>query len=182
MNVDPLQVSLYRGRLLRLSAPLPEDAEIIARWSEDSVYMRMLDDDPVHLQRPESDLIAGGPNYFHLRTLEDDQFIGFAVLFNIRWPAGTAMMAMGIGEPGYRGRGYGSDALRLLLGYGFRELGLHRIGLTVIDYNHAAIRAYERAGFVMEGTERDFVLREGQRYHMLHYGILRDEWEAKRES
>lgn len=169
---------LFKGQLVRLAAPLPEDAEALARWSTQDDYMRLLDDDPVLPQNASHFTFSTSADsfYFHLRTLTGDTFIGFIVLFNIKWRNQSAMLAMGIGEAEYRGKGYGSDALRLILNYAFNELSLYRVSLTVMDYNTAAIRAYERAGFVLEGRERGAVLREGQRADLLHYGILREEW------
>jgi RimJ/RimL family protein N-acetyltransferase len=172
----PLFQPLYVGRLVRLAAPAPEDRDIMARWTQDDQYMRLLDDDPVR-PRDAGEPEEHGDSYeMHVRTLADDVMIGFVALYRLRWASGTAEMAIGIGEPAYRGRGYGSDALRLLLNYAFNELNLYRVGLSVMSYNAAAIRAYERAGFVREGAQRGVVLREGRRYDMLLYGILRDEW------
>lgn len=176
---------LFQGRLLRLAAATPDDQTIMSGWTTDDLYMRMLDDDPV---RPQSlawyQHVGGqdGPNgaYFHLRTLNDDTFVGFVVLHSIKWASQTAELAIAIGPSEYRGKGYGQDALRLILNYGFAELNLHRIGLTVMDYNSAAIHAYERVGFMREGAKRQMVHREGQRYDLLIYGILREEWLAQR--
>lgn len=170
---------LFLGKLVRLAASSAEDREIFAAWSRDADYMRMLDDDPIRPQSPENFSNFGGAvndHYFHLRTLDDDVLIGFVVLFNLKWPAGAADMAIGIGDPAYRGKGYGSDALRLILNYAFNEVGLYRVGLTVMEYNSAAIKSYERAGFVREGAKRKVVLRDGKRYDLVYYGILRDEW------
>jgi RimJ/RimL family protein N-acetyltransferase len=171
---------LFTSARLRLAAPLPADQADFARWSQDADYLRLLDDDPI---RPLAEAAFGSfanPNdsdsYFHLRTLEADTLIGFVVLHGIKWPGGSALLAMGIGEPTYRGKGYGSEALRLILRYGFMELGLHRVGLTVLAYNTAAIRAYERVGFVREGCTRQAVLRQGMRHDLLAYGILREEY------
>ena len=174
---------IFSGALVRLAAPQPEDGEAFARWSQDDEYMRLLDDDPV---RPLSlanfvDFATPNPSdyYFHLRTLADDKLIGFVVLFSIKWSNQTAQMAIGIGAREYRGKGYGSDALRLILSYAFSELNLYRIELTVIAYNVGAIRAYERAGFVREGVKRQAIQRDGQRFDLISYGILRDEWLAR---
>jgi RimJ/RimL family protein N-acetyltransferase len=177
---------LFTGRLLRLAAAVPEDKDTMAAWTTDDQYLRMLDDDPV---RPQSlawyEHLGGqdGANgvYFHLRTLQEDAFIGFVVLFNIKWASQTSEMAIGIGVPEYRSKGYGQDALRLILNYAFSELNLYRVGLTVMSYNTDAIRAYERAGFVREGARRGMVHRDGQRHDLVVYGILRDEWLAQRD-
>jgi RimJ/RimL family protein N-acetyltransferase len=176
--------NLFRGDLVRLVASAKEDASVLARWSEDADYLRALDSDyarpisahefAMRLAPEQSD-----PNKveFHLRTLQDDRLIGFVALHSIEWNNGAAMLAIGIGESAYRGKGYGSDALRLILRYAFHELNLHRVGLDVISNNTRAIRAYERAGFQREGTMRDAVLRDGSRHDRILMGILRHEWQ-----
>ncbi len=65
----------------------------------------------------------------------------------------------------------------LILKYGFNELNLHRIQLTVFEYNERGIALYEKLGFRREGVFREFMLREGRRYDMYLYGLLRREWE-----
>ncbi|MCU0513170.1 MAG: GNAT family N-acetyltransferase [Anaerolineae bacterium] len=167
--------SLFTGAKLRLAAPMPEDGPIIARWSQDSHYLRLLDDDPARLLTQDE---AGRGSEFRLRTLAENRLIGFVAIFGQNRHQ-SAMIAIGIGDPEYRGQGYGSDALRLILAYGFRELNLHRIGLNVFAYNTTAIRAYERVGFVLEGRRRQSILRDGQRFDELQYGILYPEWAAR---
>ncbi len=177
---------LFTGERLRLAAPRPEDAEILAVWSQDADYMRMLDDDPIAPQSPADvnmgSALEANSAYFHIRTLDTDQLIGFVALFNIKWRNQTAEMAIGIGDAAQRGKGYGREALNLLLGFAFHELGLYRVGLTVMDYNTEAIRAYERVGFVREGVERGAVWRAGARHDLVCYGILRDEWLGRASS
>lgn len=171
--------SLYIGERLRLSAAQPGDAEIMARWTEDSHYWRLLEDDPARLLTPNEADRGPSANEFRLRTLAEDKLIGFVALFHINYRHQSAMMAIGIGEPEYRGKGYGNEALRLILNYAFRELNLHRLGLNVFAYNTAAIRAYERVGFLREGTRRQSILRDGKRYDEYQYGILYSEWAAR---
>jgi RimJ/RimL family protein N-acetyltransferase len=178
---------LFTGRLVRLAAATPDDQEALAAWSLDDMYLRMLDDDPIRPQTAASYHHASNPDgqgsvYFHLRTLQEDKFVGFVVLHSIKWASQTSELAIAIGLPEYRGKGYGQDALRLILNYAFAELNLYRVGLTVMAYNTAAIKSYERAGFILEGAKRQMVCREGQRHDLLIYGILRDEWAEKRET
>jgi RimJ/RimL family protein N-acetyltransferase len=179
--------TLFRGKLVRLAPSTRDDAEVFARWSQDADYLRNLDTDYARPYSAESYIERFNPGHespnsvvFHLRTLEDDRLIGFAALHSIEWNNQAGLLAIGIGEPDYRGRGYGTDALRLLLRYAFEELNLYRVGLDVIANNARAIHAYERAGFKQEGVQRDAVLRDGQRYGRIVMGILRDEWEAAR--
>ena len=86
-------------------------------------------------------------------------------------------LSIGIGDQSNRGKGYGSEAMRLIIDYAFFELNLHRIQLTVFDYNQQAIALYERLGFQREGVFREFGQRDGKRYDMYLYGILYEEWE-----
>ena len=176
---------LFRGRLVRLAAPTPEDDAMFARWSQDADYLRALDTDYARPVSPaefaERNRAHQGPNSleFRLRTLADDTLIGFAALHTIEWNNQAGMLAIGIGDPAYRGKGYGSDALRLLLRYAFGELNLYRVGLDVIASNEPAIRAYERVGFQREGAWRAAVLRDGRRWDRIQMGILRDEWRGE---
>jgi len=174
---------LFRGSLLRLAAPAEADVAIITRWSEDADYMRALDTD---FARPRTiQEIAGQHNpeqpdpnglLFHLRTLDGDRLIGFVALHSIEWNNRAGQLSIGIGEADFRGKGYGSEALRLILRYAFDELNLDRVGLDVISNNERAIRAYEKVGFRPEGALRKAVLRDGRRHDRLLMGILREEW------
>jgi RimJ/RimL family protein N-acetyltransferase len=180
---------LFRGKLVRLAAPRDDDAQAFARWSQDADYLRAVDTD---YARPISPEVAArrfsgsesDPNTvaFRIRTLDDDRLIGFVALHSIEWNNRAALLAIGIGEREYRGKGYGSETLRLVLRHAFGELNLLRVGLDVISNNAAAIRAYERTGFVHEGAMRQAVLRDGRYHDRLVMGILREEWEAQGRS
>jgi RimJ/RimL family protein N-acetyltransferase len=179
VQFDPL----FSGRLVRLAAPSPDDAAAFARWSEDDQYLRIMDNDPARPVSAEAYAewerpILSTPNgfAFRLRTLVEDRLIGMVGLGDIQWTHQTAMLGITIGDPEYRGRGYGSDAIRLILGYAFRELNLHRVWLHTLGFNLPAQRAFERAGFVREGVGRQAIWREGQRTDLLYYGMLREEW------
>ncbi|MCS4515774.1 GNAT family N-acetyltransferase [Clostridium botulinum] len=69
---------------------------------------------------------------------------------------------MGFGEEEARGKGYGTQVTELVLNFAFKELNLHRIHLTVLEYNHRAIKLYEKVGFRREGTYREFIHRDGK--------------------
>jgi len=181
--------NLFRGRLVRLAAPQPDDAEIMARWTESSVYLRLVDTDyarPKPAQafaESEDDSHAhGNAVAFRLRTIDGDRLVGFLALHDIEWNNQVAELSIGIGDPADWDKGYGTEALQLGLRYAFDELNLYRIGLNSIAYNARAIHAYEKAGFLREGVSRGFVLRDGQRHDLLWMDILRDEWEAIRKA
>jgi RimJ/RimL family protein N-acetyltransferase len=171
-----------------MAAKQVEDAKALARWTEDPEYMRLLNFDPAVPRPPESfedkkddERDNDGRHFnFMFHTLAEDKLIGFGGM-NVSWNNQSAWVYIGIGEPDYRGKGYGSDAMRLLVNYGFRELGLYRVGLGVFGYNTRAIRAYEKLGFVYEGAQRESLYREGQRYDTLSMSILRPEWDAMQQ-
>ena len=93
---------------------------------------------------------------------------------------GSAMYHITIGEKDVWGRGYGTEATRLMLDHAFGTLGLHRIGLTVFAFNERAIRAYRRCGFVVEGRARESIWRDGEFWDELWMSVLRRDWESRR--
>ena len=87
-------------------------------------------------------------------------------------------MGIQIGERDYWGKGYGTDALRVLLRYAFDELNLQRVSLSVLEGNARAMRSYEKCGFRYEGRERHAWAYDGRRWDEIYMGLLREEWEA----
>jgi len=78
------------------------------------------------------------------------------------------------------GQGLGTEATRLIVGYGFERLGPHRISLEVYAFNPRARRAYEKVGFVAEGVLRESLLWEGERIDATVMSILAQEWAKHR--
>ncbi|WP_025685326.1 GNAT family N-acetyltransferase [Paenibacillus maysiensis] len=172
--------NLFYGDRIKLAAVREEDAETMFKWGEDAEYLRNVDTDlalPYTLKQMKSE---GSPSsnevYFRLRTLADDVLIGFVAIHGIEWNNRIGQLAVGIGNADYRGKGYGAEAVRLILRYAFYELNLNRVGLDVIEYNEQAIRTYEQAGFQYEGRVRSAVLRDGNSYDRIMMGILYSEW------
>jgi len=116
---------------------------------------------------------------FAIRTLEGDDLLGFVEVNGILWNQGTAWLGIGVGDQENRGKGIGAEAMSLALRFAFHELNLHRVQLTVFAYNNRAIALYEKLGFQREGVYREFLHRDGLRYDMYLYGLLRREWEAQ---
>ncbi len=180
--------SVFIGKLVRLEPAEPELAdELIAKWNSDSEFSRLFDSDPPRLRTPKQmrewlEKNISKYNFWVIRKLEDDQPLGTFDMSAFDWAARHAWVGIGIGERDYWGKGYGSDAMRIVIRYAFREMNLNRINLTVFEYNTRAIRSYEKLGFKIEGSERQWLNREGRRWDMLHMGLLRKEWEALEET
>lgn len=125
--------------------------------------------------------------WYSTRRVQDDRLdlavveqstghvIGEAVLNE--WDPGNESCSFRIClVPGIRGHGLGTEATRLIVGYGFEQLGLHRISLEVYAFNPRARRVYEKVGFVAEGVLRDALLWEGKRVDAMVMAILAPEW------
>ena len=79
------------------------------------------------------------------------------------------------------GQGFGTEATQLMLDLAFGTLDLHRIALYVFEFNERAIRAYRRAGFVIEGRSRESILRDGRWWDELAMSVLVTDWQAARD-
>jgi RimJ/RimL family protein N-acetyltransferase len=178
---------IYRGSLVRLCNESTDLlAKSMAKWDRDTEQHRLADSDPAQLwsEKKLKDFIEkrakGNPQSFRfwIRTLVDDTLIGGVGLWVNSWSHGDAWLGISIGERDYWGRGYGSDAVRLAVQYAFVELNLRRVSLGLHAYNERALKAYEKAGFKMEGRMRGEGLRDGVRFDSLWMGILREEWLA----
>jgi RimJ/RimL family protein N-acetyltransferase len=176
----PQKVTLFSGQLVRL-APVDADVQAaFARWSNDAEYGRLLSTwavRPVHAAYwPPPDRSDEWRAFgFALRTVSDDRLIGMVEL-DVDWSNQAAWLGIGIGDADYRGKGYGTEAMRLALNYAFYELNLYRVSLSVFSYNPRAIHVYEKVGFKHEGRLRSAMFRDGQRHDILLMGVLRTEW------
>ena len=88
-------------------------------------------------------------------------------------------LGIGIGDRAYWGRGYGREAVMLLLDYSFTHRNVHRVMLTTLASNERAVRAYLACGFVEEGRLREQVWNDGRWQDEIVMGILRSEWDAR---
>ncbi len=113
---------------------------------------------------------------FGIRLLESDKLIGTCQLHSISAVHRGAELQIRLGEVAARGAGYGTEAVTLLLQFAFRDLNLNRVLLHVFSTNAAAIRVYEKAGFVREGVLRKAAFIDGEYVDVLVMGILREEY------
>ena len=111
---------------------------------------------------------------FGIRTAKDE-LIGSCQLHSINTVHRNAELQIRIGEKSARGHGYGAQATRQLVEFGFRDLNLHRIYLHVFASNEAALRTYESVGFKREGVLRQAAHIGGAYVDVVVMGILRGE-------
>jgi RimJ/RimL family protein N-acetyltransferase len=119
--------------------------------------------------------------FFVICRREDDRPVGSIGYFDVDGVNGSAGLGISIGDPADTGQGYGGDAIRALLGFGFGRLRLERVWLDVYDFNDGAKRLYERIGFVTEGILRHAFWRDDRWVDTHRMAMLRDEWAAIRD-
>ena len=115
---------------------------------------------------------------FAILAQPERNLIGNCGLHKLDWKNRSAVFGIFIGDRNYWNKGYGTDAMRVMLGYGFMELNLVRIQLNAFSYNERAIKSYLKAGFVEEGRQRGMLLRDGRRWDFVYMSVLRSEWLA----
>jgi RimJ/RimL family protein N-acetyltransferase len=183
---------IFKGELVGLSAFDPEElAKAYANWTRDSELQRLLDSgaSALHSAKAGVDFFekmvkddSPEHHFFSIRTLEDNRLLGDINLDVINnWGSRDSFVGLGIGDRNDWGKGYGTDAMKIILRFAFTELNLRRVTLTVFEYNPRAIRSYEKTGFRHEGRLRGALVRDGKRWDMLYMGILRDDWMEKNQ-
>lgn len=154
------------------------DVERTSRWHNDTELYRLLVSPFRYVGRSAEEewlrrKCAYSQTEFQLAICLKDtaQHIGNVHLRNIDWVARVAEVGIFIGEAEHWSKGYGRQALRQILRHAFRDLGLLRIFLTVLEDNHRAIRAYEKCGFVAEGRLRNHAFKGGKFKDLIFMGI-----------
>lgn len=174
------------GRSVALRRPQPSDLSSVVRWYRDVEIARLTRYQARPMSQQEIE------RFFQLRVLAPDalaysivelpnwRLIGFTTFSSLDGDNGSVLFHITIGERDAWGRGLGTEATELMLGHAFERLGLHRVGLTVFSYNVRAIRAYEKAGFRIEGRLREAILRDGRYWDEVQMGVLAEEWLGRR--
>ena len=117
---------------------------------------------------------------FGIETLESGELIGLISLEDVSWISRHGFVGMfAIFNDEYRGKGYGRDAMIVLLDVAFSVLDLHNVSLWVGDFNDHAIGLYTKIGFSRCGTLREMAFRNGKRYNVVIMDILKPEFAGK---
>ena len=178
--------TLLRSSRIRLTALTQSDLPTVIQWHQNPEFLRLFDTLPAYPRTEEAmaqwldDTHKSTDAFlFAIRSLDNDELIGYVELDGILWTHRVSGVSIAIGEAKQWGQGYGYEVMQLVLQFAFDELNLHRIQLTVFSYNERAIALYEKLGFQREGVHREHLQRDGRRYDMYLYGLLRSEWEGR---
>ena len=172
------------GERVRLRAPERSDLPQFVKWfSDPEVREGIMMINPLSLAREERwfDKMLEGPEYEQPFVIELEQAGNWTMIGNcgfhaVDWRCRSAEVGIVIGEKAYWDKGYGTEALRLLLAHGFNTLNLNRIALEVFKTNPRAIKAYEKAGFVREGVKRQGMYQNGRFVDIIQMSVIRLEW------
>ncbi|MGE5415467.1 MAG: GNAT family N-acetyltransferase [Acidobacteriota bacterium] len=160
-----------------------EDAPQYSAWLSDlevSMYLTVASQQ-LSLER-ESEILTAmcqdGEHVFGIVDQANEQLIGNCGLINIDHVHRRADLGVFIGEKSYWGMGYGREAVKLLLDYGFNILNLHSIELKAVVYNERAISCYKKCGFKESGRRRESWVMGGKAYDQIYMDILASEFES----
>ena len=186
-----IQTQLFEAKDVRFG-PIDHEThpEIESKWTHDAEFIRLMDFNPARPLSPamvkkQYESIEKKMDedknlfYFTVRARPDDRLIGKAMLEWINWTNGNGWIWLGIGEADSRKKGYGSQALTMLLRYAFAELSLFRVSAALAEYNEPALHLFRKFGFVEDTRRREALQRDNRRWHLMSYGLLRSEWKQQ---
>ncbi|MEA2639888.1 MAG: hypothetical protein QOF51_1282 [Chloroflexota bacterium] len=171
------------GTLVSVRDVDTDDLSHVYAWENDSEMGLYLNADPgKHMSMDEvrhrfnqykTDPTSG---LFIICTVDGKQIgmLGFDRLYR---DIGTCRLFIGIGDKDYWGQGYGTDAMRLVLQYLFRDVRLHKVQLSVYDFNTRAVASYRKCGFEVEGVRRNIAYVHGEWCDSIEMAIVSEQFE-----
>ena len=166
------------GENVYLSPVNPEDYEIYTKWLNDANITKYL---TIHNSfatlSGEKEFLenASKNDYVFAIVRNDDTLLGNIGLHHLDYKNGTATLGIFIGEEDNLSKGYGSEAIKLLVNFGFNELRLHNIMLFVYDFNERAQKAYTKCGFKEFGRRHDAIFRDGKYHDEIYMEIVKED-------
>ncbi|KUO69313.1 MAG: acetyltransferase [Clostridia bacterium BRH_c25] len=168
------------GKRLFLSPVNPEDAEVYAKWINDLEVNIYLTSTPkiysLSKEREILERISKEEYCFAIVDSEKEKVIGNIGLANVDLIDKKAELGIFIGEKEYWGKGYGTEAIELLLDFSFNILNLNSVMLIVKAFNKRGIRCYEKCGFKLIGKRREAVIMGPNKYDEYFMDILASEF------
>lgn len=177
----PLSIPLLTGERVMLRDKIPGDRENYLATGGQAEAIWGFGGDMKDVRPKTSEeadrFMKGRPGWMTwMIVLNDGRGIGSVSLHDIVETDRNAMLAIGISSADDMDRGYGTEAIKLVLAHGFNSMNLHRIDLRVLSRNKRAIRAYEKCGFTHEGIKRESALIDGKWEQDVFMSILEHEF------
>lgn len=176
----------FFGKRIMLREYRREDAGEMYRWVNNPEITDTLNDSmffyPQGIEYVDSfinDRIMNRSCSFVIADLKDESYLGQIELFNMDYRNGFAEMGVVLAHPALIGKGFGQEAVGLMLKIAFEKMNLHRIELNVYAFNRRAITCYEKCGFRKEGVLRKRHFKNGSYADIIVMGILREDYLAE---
>jgi RimJ/RimL family protein N-acetyltransferase len=166
------------GERVTLRAVRPDDVPVLEAWLADPTLWQLTRDDPVvPRSRAEAERTwqAADPAVASFAIEAGSRVVGACGLFAIDLHNRSADLGLWLGDPSARGHGYGGEVVGLLVDYGFRLRGLHRLQIETLATNAAMRALAERAGFRLAGTLREAAWVDGRFVDVRRYDLLADD-------
>lgn len=170
------------GKHIYLSPVNPEDAAIYTKWVNDRETSDKIGNSTMlYTEEAERSWLEDNGSEYILAIVEKetDRLLGNCGIHEVSHTFQRAELGIFIGDEENRGKGYGSEALSLLLEYCFDTLNLHNVMLKVFSFNEAAIHTYKKVGFQEIGRRREAYYAKGKLWDEVYMDILKDEFERK---
>lgn len=174
---------LFESSRIFLRKMTSDDTELYHSWRNDVEVMKSTSTflDIYHFEETRdfvNHVILGSQSSKSYIIIEKEfgKPIGITSLINVDYKNRNAECIIDIGDKNFWGKGYGAEAMKLLLNYSFLELNMNRLSLRVFSFNDRAISLYEKIGFQYEGRNRESIFREGEWHDIIHMGILQREY------
>ncbi|HHT21003.1 MAG TPA: GNAT family N-acetyltransferase [Tissierellia bacterium] len=170
------------GDRVYLSPMDPDDVLIYTKWMNDpEVTIGLGNHSAIYSHLKQKDVLesyARSQENINLAIIDKatDRLIGNCGLKDINHQHRRGELGIFIGEAAFRGQGHGTEAMALLLDFGFRVLNLHNINLKYFSFNKQGERAYRKLGFKEVGRRREAVIYNGTFYDDVEMDILADEF------
>ena len=178
---------MFKGEKIYLRPFEQEDLLTVTKWFSDSEILGLigenkpssLKDIEKHFEKIRND---DSRRWFAICRIDNNKLIGECGLLRIYFPWRTSDLTMIIGEKDEWGKGYGREAIKLLLDYAFFYLNLNRIAIGVVGFNQRAIKFYSRIGFVKEGVQRDGYFFNNEYHDFIMMSFLKREYTVNKET
>lgn len=177
---------MYYGEKVKLRAYRKEDVESACNFMNDFETRRLMSTLIPYpfLMEQEQKWYEGLQNTkesysFAIEDKETDKYIGGCGINKVDWINRVATVGIFIGDKNYWGKGFGTDAMKVLIRFIFEQMNMNKIKLNVFSFNERAKKCYEKCGFQVEGTLRQELFRDGKYYDEYIMSVLFEEWKTR---
>jgi RimJ/RimL family protein N-acetyltransferase len=175
--------TMYTGEKVRIRAYKREDMVLAQQYLNDAETKRFLMPGvPYQFTLEEENkwfenISSHSDTYsFAVETIEESKYIGGCGVNMLDWKNSVATVGIFIGDKNYLGKGYGTDAMKVLLKFIFEQMNINKVKLFVYSFNERAVKSYEKCGFVREGVLKQEIFRDGKYNDEYIMAILKDEY------